>query len=560
MGGAKQKGKAPIPHQSPIPPPSKQAVASSSSASASPAKQPVQPITVASVLKASNHYTVLKLKPAALNKAKNPKGKVTAAFRKASLKVHPDKNPHKDAAAAFVKVREAHRVLSSPVLRAAYDEELRAKSQLASLASSSAQQMAKADFEAGLYREFARQAESELKAEAERRRQEAERERERARDAGQTKKEARELREAEDRVKLAQQRVRAAKRRRQKTQDDVAAARAKFKGAYGGGAGAGAAAAEKAAATAARELAAASAAAAAAKSAAEKLAFAARRARKEQRRAEAEEAISKGVPLGKAPPLPKSDPAAAAAAAAAAEPAAANAAAREARASEATPQASANAGGDGPRAATSAEPHGEGTVPRPEMDQRTPVHVAGVQASSQQGARRPPKVSTPASAAAKGATSAEGDGEERSAAHPRAAAGPVPKPAPTGGGASPPREPAVASGAGSIAKARLARQAARQEQRARQDAIKRAQAAASSDATPTPGTPYRAGPQGLGGTLPPDVVETPARATASDETQGGGRDEEQELLVVPAAGPVQLDEAGRAPAWLMQWFIQEQRV
>ena len=208
--------------------------------------KPAAPITVASVLKATNHYTVLKLKPSVLNKAKNPKSKVTAAFRKASLRVHPDKNDDLRAAEAFVRVREAYRVLSSPVLRATYDEEQRAQKQLAKLASTSNQQMAKAAFEASMYRDFARRADHEKQAEEQRQKVEAERERERARDVAQSKKEDQALREAEERVRLAQQRVANAKKRKQKSQAQLAAARAKYKGVYGGGAAAGLAASTRA--------------------------------------------------------------------------------------------------------------------------------------------------------------------------------------------------------------------------------------------------------------------------------------------------------------------------
>ena len=85
--------------------------------------KPKPTITVESVLKASNHYKVLKLQPDVVRKAKAKKA-VAGAFKRACLRVHPDKVSHARADEAFVKLREAYRVLSDPALRAAYDDEL----------------------------------------------------------------------------------------------------------------------------------------------------------------------------------------------------------------------------------------------------------------------------------------------------------------------------------------------------------------------------------------------------------------------------------------------------
>lgn len=86
------------------------------------AAKPAKEISVASILKADTHYSVLKLKPTQLKK--QPKEKVTAAFKKACLRVHPDKVNHPRAAEAFVRLREAYKVLADPALRQAYEDEL----------------------------------------------------------------------------------------------------------------------------------------------------------------------------------------------------------------------------------------------------------------------------------------------------------------------------------------------------------------------------------------------------------------------------------------------------
>ena len=69
--------------------------------------------------------------------------KPPSAFKKASLRVHPDKSNHPQAAEAFVRLREAYRVLSDPTLRAAYDVELQALKLQKKLVSSSVEQMAR---------------------------------------------------------------------------------------------------------------------------------------------------------------------------------------------------------------------------------------------------------------------------------------------------------------------------------------------------------------------------------------------------------------------------------
>ena len=88
-------------------------------------------ISVASVMSARTYYEALGLRGAPLcssrgaSSARKPmRSVVRRAYRKASLAVHPDKSNDAAAEAAFVRVREAYRVLSDPTLRARYDDNL----------------------------------------------------------------------------------------------------------------------------------------------------------------------------------------------------------------------------------------------------------------------------------------------------------------------------------------------------------------------------------------------------------------------------------------------------
>lgn len=265
-------------------------------------------VTVTSVLKATDHWKVLKLKPAALKEG--GKAAVTAAFRKASLHVHPDKSDDPRAADAFVILHEAYRVLADDKLRAAYVDELRRQKLNPQAASNPLYQRA-----------LTPRRRAAAEAELQRMREEAIFEKERA--AAQARKDISRLREAEDRLKLAQRRLEDAKRRKAKQVDELEAARHRF-GPHGATSAAGIA---KANATAAREVADAEAAAIAAAAQAEKVAFAARRAKREARHAEGETLIHLGrtqqLPTEQAgapeeaavaastppsPPLPRSHP------------------------------------------------------------------------------------------------------------------------------------------------------------------------------------------------------------------------------------------------------------
>ena len=53
-----------------------------------------------------DHYAVLGVAPTATE------AEIKKAFRKKSLKVHPDKNPSKDAATLFIKLKAAYDFLS----------------------------------------------------------------------------------------------------------------------------------------------------------------------------------------------------------------------------------------------------------------------------------------------------------------------------------------------------------------------------------------------------------------------------------------------------------------
>jgi curved DNA-binding protein CbpA len=82
-------------------------------------------VSVTSVLDAANHYEVLGLPKTPGRKLNKPK--VSGAFKRASLAVHPDKSDDVDAEDAFMKLHEAYRILSDPKLRAAYDDFLQGK-------------------------------------------------------------------------------------------------------------------------------------------------------------------------------------------------------------------------------------------------------------------------------------------------------------------------------------------------------------------------------------------------------------------------------------------------
>jgi curved DNA-binding protein CbpA len=72
------------------------------------------------ILAAKTLYEVLGVDPKALDFSALRK-----AYLSTSVKVHPDKNPHPDATAAFQRVAEAWNTLSDDSARAAYDAELR---------------------------------------------------------------------------------------------------------------------------------------------------------------------------------------------------------------------------------------------------------------------------------------------------------------------------------------------------------------------------------------------------------------------------------------------------
>lgn len=266
-------------------------------------------VTVASVLKATTHYKVLKVPPATFKKPK-AKAVVAAAFKKASLRVHPDKSSDPRAEEAFIKLREAYRVLADPAFRAAYEDEI-ASCARTKVASTSAQQAAR---EAMHMEAIRAHLERDLQQgrDASELQQREEAERARARASSQSKKDAMQVAEAESRVALAERRVRAAKKRLKKQQQKLAAARETHKGAFGAGATGAIDVAEKAVAAAAREMTAAAAAASAASAAADKLALAGG--------AGAGRAAGRACAtnLGSAPPLPTEGSAAAARASASA--------------------------------------------------------------------------------------------------------------------------------------------------------------------------------------------------------------------------------------------------
>ena len=75
---------------------------------------------VEKILAAETLYEVLDVDPSNLDPSSLRK-----AYLNTSVKVHPDKNPHPDATAAFQRVAEAWNTLSDDSARAAYDAELR---------------------------------------------------------------------------------------------------------------------------------------------------------------------------------------------------------------------------------------------------------------------------------------------------------------------------------------------------------------------------------------------------------------------------------------------------
>lgn len=62
-----------------------------------------------------DYYAILQVHPNAEPEV------IEAAYRRLAAKYHPDVNPSPDATARMQEINEAHRVLSDPALRAAYD-------------------------------------------------------------------------------------------------------------------------------------------------------------------------------------------------------------------------------------------------------------------------------------------------------------------------------------------------------------------------------------------------------------------------------------------------------
>ena len=62
-----------------------------------------------------DYYAILQVHPNAEPEV------IDAAYRRLAAKYHPDVNPSADATARMQRINEAHRVLSDPSLRAAYD-------------------------------------------------------------------------------------------------------------------------------------------------------------------------------------------------------------------------------------------------------------------------------------------------------------------------------------------------------------------------------------------------------------------------------------------------------
>jgi curved DNA-binding protein CbpA len=63
-----------------------------------------------------DYYTLLRISRTASDM------EVKQAFRRLAIVLHPDKNPHPDAPAAFQELNEAYEVLGDPVRRALYDQ------------------------------------------------------------------------------------------------------------------------------------------------------------------------------------------------------------------------------------------------------------------------------------------------------------------------------------------------------------------------------------------------------------------------------------------------------
>lgn len=65
-----------------------------------------------------DYYQILQVDPSAEPEV------IAAAYKRLSLKYHPDKNPSPQATLRMQEINEAYRVLSDPALRARYDQEL----------------------------------------------------------------------------------------------------------------------------------------------------------------------------------------------------------------------------------------------------------------------------------------------------------------------------------------------------------------------------------------------------------------------------------------------------
>jgi DnaJ-class molecular chaperone len=63
-----------------------------------------------------NYYQILGVTPQA------GLAEIKAAFRKLSLKYHPDRNSSEEAKEKFIRIEKAYRVLSSPEKRMEYDK------------------------------------------------------------------------------------------------------------------------------------------------------------------------------------------------------------------------------------------------------------------------------------------------------------------------------------------------------------------------------------------------------------------------------------------------------
>lgn len=65
-----------------------------------------------------NYYELLRISQTATD------AEIKQAFRRLAVVLHPDKNPHPDAPAAFQELNEAYEVLGDPVRRFMYDQML----------------------------------------------------------------------------------------------------------------------------------------------------------------------------------------------------------------------------------------------------------------------------------------------------------------------------------------------------------------------------------------------------------------------------------------------------